>query len=743
MVKHSGKRGKSPSLTTLIVAALGFGIAWGLFFGEAGTWVKWIGDVYVGLLQMTVLPYVALSLIACIGRLSVGQSAKLVRATIRVMLLLWGIGLTALAIMTVAIPSRSAGSFFSAHLLQEPAAPNWLQLFIPSNPFWSLANNVVPAVVLFSLALGIGLMRVPRKELLLDQIDLLVQGLGHMNRMIVRLAPIGIFGIVGYTAGTFSLEQLDLVQGYVWSYGAIAVLLSLWVLPAFISCCTPFSQREILRACRDPLIAAVAIGNTFIVLPMLIDAVHGLLRQHQLDREDSGRLPAYSIQLAYPFPDMGRIVGLLFIPFAAYFYGIQIDAAAYPQLIGAGFFGSFAKSIVTIPFLLDLAHIPSDIFRLYLAIGVVTGRFGDLMKVMHLAAFAILVGCFLANGLHWNLRRLISRGLITVALLTIVAGASRNLLVTSFNSDQDAQHPISDRQLLGSPAGAVVLDQSEPNPMQIGQNEDPLDRIRRRRIIRIGVTAHSLPFSYFNRHNELVGFDIDMAHQLAHDLNVRIEFVPLQNDVAQSLDDDHFDIAMSGLNGTIRRAIELPAMQPYMEVTRALVVPDYRRSAYHSLEQLEETLQSRRLRIAVISGSVGAETRSMDSTLGTGWGELVRGGLAQKLDVIELADGREFFESRPPVADALATSAEEGSAWTLEYPGFSVVKPVDLNVEIPLYYFVAKRSQLADFLNSWLKLKRRDGTIKQLYDYWILGEDQAAKTPRWSVLRNVLHWNQE
>jgi Na+/H+-dicarboxylate symporter len=43
------------SLTTLILAGLVLGLVWGLFFGEYGAWIKWIGDVYVGLLQMTVL----------------------------------------------------------------------------------------------------------------------------------------------------------------------------------------------------------------------------------------------------------------------------------------------------------------------------------------------------------------------------------------------------------------------------------------------------------------------------------------------------------------------------------------------------------------------------------------------------------------------------------------------------------------------------------------------------------------
>ena len=31
-------------------------------------------------------------------------------------------------------------------------------------------------------------------------------------------------------------------------------------------------------------------------------------------------------------------------------------------------------------------------------------------------------------------------------------------------------------------------------------------------------------------------------------------------------------------------------------------------------------------------------------------------------------------------------------------------------------------------------------TLWHLYDRWILGKDAEQKEPRWSVIRNVLHW---
>jgi hypothetical protein len=47
--------------------------------------------------------------------------------------------------------------------------------------------------------------------------------------------------------------------------------------------------------------------------------------------------------------------------------------------------------------------------------------------------------------------------------------------------------------------------------------------------------------------------------------------------------------------------------------------------------------------------------------------------------------------------------------------------------------------ELADFMNRWIDLKRKDRTIAVLYDYWILGRNTVAQEPRWSVMRNVLH----
>jgi ABC-type amino acid transport substrate-binding protein len=51
-----------------------------------------------------------------------------------------------------------------------------------------------------------------------------------------------------------------------------------------------------------------------------------------------------------------------------------------------------------------------------------------------------------------------------------------------------------------------------------------------------------------------------------------------------------------------------------------------------------------------------------------------------------------------------------------------------------------QNAEFTRFINTWISLKKTDGTIDSLYNYWILGKNAVPVKPRWSVIRNVLHW---
>ena len=93
-----------------------------------------------------------------------------------------------------------------------------MALYIPSNPFHSLANNIVPAVVLFSVLVGRGADRRRARAGLLDVLLVAGEAMSRATRFVSRLTPYGLFAIAANAAGTLNVEQLGRLQIYLVTY---------------------------------------------------------------------------------------------------------------------------------------------------------------------------------------------------------------------------------------------------------------------------------------------------------------------------------------------------------------------------------------------------------------------------------------------------------------------------------------------------------------------------------------------
>src|SRR6185295_10309291 len=118
----------------------------------------------------------------------------------------------------VMFPPHESASFFSTTLTQEREPFDFLNLYIPTNPFNSLANNIVPAVVLFSVIVGGALMTIPEKARLLDVLAVISSAVSKATRFVVTLTPIGVFAIAAVVAGTLSPGELERLRVYFISY---------------------------------------------------------------------------------------------------------------------------------------------------------------------------------------------------------------------------------------------------------------------------------------------------------------------------------------------------------------------------------------------------------------------------------------------------------------------------------------------------------------------------------------------
>lgn len=109
--------------------------------------------------------------------------------------------------------------------------------------------------------------------------------------------------------------------------------------------------------------------------------------------------------------------------------------------------------------------------------------------------------------------------------------------------------------------------------------------------------------------------------------------------------------------------------------------------------------------------------------------------------VVPLDSPRQYFREERKELDALLYTAESGSAWTLVYPQFGVAVARPRLVRIPLAYAVrVGDAEWLAYVNTWIELKTLDGSFAEAYEQWILGRSARPDQPRWSVIREVLHW---
>ncbi len=719
----------NPHLTMpqMVLIALAAGIACGLFFGEHATKIKFLGDIYIGLLQMMVLPYIIISLIGGIGNLTLAQAKQLAKYAILVLLLMWAIIGTVLVLLPFALPTLESASFFSTSLVEPPKHISFMEIFIPKNVFKSLSSNQVPAVVIFCIALGIALINTKDKQTLFKIFDVLSDAVMKVIKFVVKLTPIGVFVMTASAAGTMSFEDVGRLQAYFILYTIAVLILGFWVLPGLIVCLTPFKYKDVITIAWSAIILSFAAAKVLVALPLIIESIKELFAKYEIKDEKAVTVAEMLVPISYPFPNTGKLLSLFFVPFTAWFIGSPMGLGEYPAFLTSGLLGYFGNVAVAMPFVLDMMQLPADMFQIFLLTGVYCGRLSDGLGAMDMFTFAALVACASSGMMRIQWRRLIfiMAGAAVVFVVAIIG--VRTYLSYISEGAYDKDQVIAAMQLLENPAPATMVE-AAPNPVPLRPGQSRLERIRERGVIRIGYDPDRLPFSYFNGKGELVGFDIDMAHRLAQELNVKIEFVPFGfESLLQQLEADHFDIAMAGVYGTAARSENIRFSDPYLFATMALVVPDYRDVGFATLDSIR---QQDKVWIGIHRSLSGEASRIQESM--------------PNVKVIVLDSYRNFFEQEGAGegVDALFTGAEGGSAWTLLYPEYQVITPMSDKFSIPLVYPFSGREDIPmdEFIDHWVMLKQHDGTIKHAYDYWILGKGSEKKKKRWSVIRDVFHW---
>lgn len=236
-----------------------------------------------------------------------------------------------------------------------------------------------------------------------------------------------------------------------------------------------------------------------------------------------------------------------------------------------------------------------------------------------------------------------------------------------------------------------------------------LNQILKRGELRVGMEAGYMPFELKNKRGEIVGFDVDMAKEMAKEMGVKLTLVNTAWDgIISSLLTDKYDIIMSGMTITPARNLQINFADPYIVVGQTILLKKELAGKIKSYRDLNDPKYT----IATKLGVTGeyATKRYMGNA---------------KINL---------FETEQEGAMELVNGKADAFVYDLPYNAlFYAQKGQNLAfldepfTYEPLAWAIRKGDpDFMNFLNNLLKQMRGDGRYEAIYNKWF-GTDAWLK----------------
>jgi len=273
------------SLFVQVVIALILGILIGAFAPGVGQGLKFFSDAFLKLISMVVAPIVFCVVVH--GIASAGDLRKVGRVGVKSLIYFEGMTTIALAfglvlasifgpghgmnIDVAKLDAKQLASFVdNAHKLQGGGFGGFILNVIPSTAFDAFARNDVLQVLFFAIIFGISLALVgePARPVV-TLVDAASKVLFRAMGLIVRIAPLGVLGAIGFTVGQYGIGSLQQLLTLVLLF-YVSVALFVVVALGFVMRLTGLSLFKLLRYLKEELMIVLATASSDAVLPQIM-----------------------------------------------------------------------------------------------------------------------------------------------------------------------------------------------------------------------------------------------------------------------------------------------------------------------------------------------------------------------------------------------------------------------------------------------------------------------------------------
>jgi Na+/H+-dicarboxylate symporter len=187
-----------------ILIGFAAGVLFGLLFKGPSISISWIGDLFLRLLKMLIVPLVFFSLVT--GTASISEPLKLGRIGVKIIAIY--LATTAIAVtiglILATILNPAAGmklppvAGFKAPAI--PALKDVLLNLVPTNPFNSLSTGDILPVIVFALFFGIAAVLAGTKgKPAVNVAESIAEAMYKLTTIVMWFAPLGVFSLIATT----------------------------------------------------------------------------------------------------------------------------------------------------------------------------------------------------------------------------------------------------------------------------------------------------------------------------------------------------------------------------------------------------------------------------------------------------------------------------------------------------------------------------------------------------------------
>jgi DAACS family dicarboxylate/amino acid:cation (Na+ or H+) symporter len=202
------------SLPTQMAIGMALGIAAGMLFPDMGTTFKPLGQLFINLIRMVVVPLVLCTIVA--GSASVGDINKLGRVASKT--LIYYFGTTAVAVVLGLVfanifnPGEGLNIATEGLKAKSATPPKMVDVFlniIPLNPIDAMGKGNMLQVIFFAMLFGFGLSAVgERGKTVYAFFDGAAETMIKVTNMVMIYAPVGVFGLIAFTVSKHGADVL-------------------------------------------------------------------------------------------------------------------------------------------------------------------------------------------------------------------------------------------------------------------------------------------------------------------------------------------------------------------------------------------------------------------------------------------------------------------------------------------------------------------------------------------------------